>query len=111
MKICDIVGALGAKVICGAADGEYSGVYVGDLLSRAMSHVKAGDLWVTIMVNTNVVAVASLTECAAVLLAEGVELMPDALSAAEENGIVVLSSDRSVYDICTVIHSLEDGQA
>lgn len=109
MKINEIAGALGAKLICGSADGEYSGVYVGDLLSRAMSHVSSGNLWVTIMTNTNVIAVASLTECAAVILAEGVELLPDALAAAEDNGITVLATDKSAYEICTVIHSAGDG--
>lgn len=103
MKLSDLIESLSLKLINGSTDGEYSGVYAGDLLSRAMSHVKAGNVWVTIMANANVIAVASLTEAAAVILAEGVELLPEAKSAAAENGITVFSSKDTVYDICVAI--------
>ncbi len=104
MTLSEIKNILGLTEVTGKADErEWNGVYAGDLLSRAMSHVKADNLWVTIMSNTNVIAVASLTEAAAVILAEGVELIPEAVSAAEENGITVLSSDKTVYELCAKI--------
>lgn len=104
MTVSEIKDRLLLQIICGEADGrEWSGVYAGDLLSRAMSRVKADDLWITIMSNTNVIAVASLTEAAAVILAEGVELLPEALDAARENGITVLSSPCTVYELCANI--------
>ena len=57
-----LVSALSLRKLCGKDTVTYHGVYAGDLLSRAMSHVKAGSLWITIMNNMNVIAVASLTE-------------------------------------------------
>ena len=39
-------------------DREISGVYIGDLLSWVMGRAKAGDAWITIMSNINIVAVA-----------------------------------------------------
>ena len=90
---------LDLKTVCGEMR-DFDGVYAGDLLSRAMSHVEADNLWITIMNNMNVIAVASLTEAAAVLLAEGVALVPEALEAAREKGICVLSSDKTVYELC-----------
>ena len=104
MTLSEIKDRLSLDCVCGSCDGkEWSGVYAGDLLSRAMSHVKADNLWITIMSNTNVIAVASLTEAAAVILAEGVELLPEALDAAKENGIIVLSSTDTVYELCAKI--------
>lgn len=103
MNISDLCEKLSLGVVCGDVRREFCGVYAGDLLSRAMSHVKADNLWLTIMANTNVIAVASLTEAAAVILAEGVELLPDALEAAKENDITVLSSDMTVYELCVKI--------
>lgn len=100
-----IMDALDIRVICGAAD-TFDGVYAGDLLSRAMSHVEADNLWITIMNNVNVIAVASLADAAAVLLAEDVSLTPDALAAAEEKGICVLSAKQPVYDLCAGIAGL-----
>lgn len=104
MKINDICTAIGAKLVCGDASKEFDGVYVGDLLSRAMSHVESDNLWVTIMSNINVVAVATLTEPAAVVLAEGVVLQEDALKSAKENHITLLSTELSAYEICVRLH-------
>ena len=103
MTVNEIVNALSCKVLTGSADKPFDGVYVGDLLSRCMSHVEADNLWITIMNNVNVIAVASLTEAAAVLLAEGVTLVPEALEAAKEKGICVLSSEKTVYELCAGI--------
>ena len=83
MNLTELAARLGLETVAGDTEGrEWHGVYAGDLLSRAMSHVKADNLWITIMSNTNVIAVASLTEAAAVVLAEGVELIPEAMDAA-----------------------------
>ena len=108
MNLTELAARLGLETVAGDTEGrEWHGVYAGDLLSRAMSHVKADNLWITIMCNTNVIAVASLTEAAAVILAEGVELLPEALDAAVDNGITVLSSDKTVNELCIAIHEAE----
>lgn len=109
MLFSDLTVKLSLFPVVGEIPNSFEGVYAGDLLSRAMSRVEAGNLWITIMNNMNVVAVASLTEAAAVILAEGVKLMPEAEEAARENNITVLSSDLSVYEICRVIGSIDKG--
>lgn len=94
---------IGLKAVCGSLDKEICGCYAGDLLSWVMSHAQYGDVWVTIMSNINVVAVASLTECACVIMAEGV--MPDSevLKVAEEKDITVFSDNRSTYELCCLV--------
>ncbi len=112
MNLNDLCARLGLETVAGNTEGrEWRGVYAGDLLSRAMSHVKADNLWITIMSNANVIAVASLTEAAAVILAEGVELLPDALDAAEDNGIIVLSSKHTTFELCAAIYEASRGGA
>lgn len=111
MTVNDILSLIDAAVICGEVNKPFEGVYVGDLLSRAMSHVEADNLFVTIMANTNVIAVASLTEAAAVVLAEGVKLPEDALEAANKNGITVLTSPLTAYELCVKIHGFCSGEA
>lgn len=107
MTLKEIVNKLGLTVINGEPDDTpLNGVYAGDFLSRAMSHVESGNLWITIMSNANVIAVASLTDCLAVLLAEDVQLLPDALNAARNNDIVVLSSGETVFRLCADIDRL-----
>lgn len=107
MKLSELCEKLSLCVITGDTDGaEFDGVYAGDLLSRAMSHVEEDNLWITIMSNVNVIAVASLSGASAVLLAEGVELIPEALTAARERDITVLSSEMTVYELCVKIGEL-----
>lgn len=100
--------ALSLRRAAGEIPSEYTGVYAGDLLSRAMSHVHDGDIWITIMSNINVIAVASLTEAACVILAEGVTMEPAVLAAAEERGVCVLMSDSTVYELCRGLSALEE---
>lgn len=100
MNLSEIIDRLSLRIVTGEADREVDGVYAGDFLSRAMSHIGADDLWITIMNNVNVIAVASLTDAAAVLLAENVALAPDAVEAAKAKDVTVLSSDKSVYELC-----------
>ena len=106
MTVNDIIAVTESKVVCGDTNKEWSGVYVGDLLSRAMSRVKEDNIWVTIMSNVNVIAVATLTEPAAVVLAEDVSLQDDALEGAKENSITVLRSPLSAYEICARLHEI-----
>ena len=104
MTVSEILKVIDAELICGDTDKPFSGVYAGDLLSRAMSHVSADNLFITIMANTNMIAVASLTEAAAVILAEGVKLPEEAIEAAIKNGIIVLTSPLTAYELCVRIH-------
>ena len=103
MKLHSIAEKLQLKLVVGEMPESFEGVYTGDLLSRAMSRVDADNLWITIMNNINVIAVANLTDPAAVILAEGVELFDDARESAEVRGVTVLSCEKSAYEICAVI--------
>ncbi|MHC1694221.1 MAG: hypothetical protein AB9835_02870 [Eubacteriales bacterium] len=89
-----------------APDREVTGGYSGDLLSWVMGRARIGQAWVTIMSNVNVVAVASLTEVAAVIMADGVVPDADALKRAEEQGINLLSSQLETFELCAAISSV-----
>lgn len=90
------------------ADGQrvIEGVYCGDLLSWVMGKANCGDAWITIMSNINVAAVASLSDVACVILAEGVKLDEDALLAVQQKDINVLSSEKSTYQIAVTLGEL-----
>lgn len=87
-------------------DREVNGCYVCDLLSYAMSHAAKDNVWITVQTNINVIAVAVLTEVGCVMLPEG--LAPDEIAAAkaEEEGVVVLSSKLTAYEIITEFNRL-----
>lgn len=91
--------ALGFKPIC-LPDGkrEINGAYVGDLLSWVMGRAQADNAWITIMSNINVVAVASLTDVACVILAEGAQFDKECIDKAVEKNINILASDAPIYE-------------
>ena len=71
MNIKEISEKLGLSFLNEAEPSkEVEGGYCGDLLSFVMSHAKCGDCWFTVMGNVNAVAVAVLSDCAAIVLCE-----------------------------------------
>ncbi len=82
------------------------GVYVGDLLSWVMGRAEADCAWITIMSNTNVIAVASLLDVACVIFAEGVVPDADVVALAKDKGINLLSSDKPSYETAVLLHGV-----
>lgn len=87
-------------------DREINGVYIGDLLSWVMGKAQADNAWITIMSNINTLAVATLTDVACIILAEGVNLEEDVKNAAEAKGINVISTEYSAYDTALALSKL-----
>ena len=75
MKIADMAEMLGLKVLAKGREQEAVGCYIGDLLSRVISRGVSGGVWITIMNNINVPAVALLADIPCILLCEGVQPM------------------------------------
>ena len=106
MTVNDILGTIRGSVICGDVDKRFEGVYVGDLLSRAMSHVESDAIWVTIMSNVNIVAVATLADPACIILSENVEPDADVLARAEQQGVNILATDKATFAVCADLASV-----
>lgn len=70
-----------------------SGGYACDLLSWVISRAGSNDVWFTILNSINVVAVASLADCACVMLTENVGMAPEVLKIAEEKGVTILATE------------------
>ena len=87
-------------------DREISGCYMGDLLSWVMGRAEADNAWITIMTNQNVIAVASLADISAVILAEGVIPEEDIVTLAKNKGVNLLSSKAPAYETATLLFSV-----
>jgi len=100
MTVESLVKECGFEVICmPSPEREPNGAYIGDLLSWVMGKADSGNVWITIMSNINVIAVATLADVSCIVLAEGVTLDADVISAAEAKGVNVLSSPLSAYSV------------
>ncbi len=107
MTVNELCRALDAKSFCLPDGGrEVIGAYAGDLLSWVMGRAQADCAWVTIMSNLNVVAVASLADVACVILAEDVIPDDDALARAKTQGINLIGSPLTSYELCVRLSAL-----
>ena len=106
MKISDIIPLIeavnetpdadtGKEVLCG---------YTCDLLSWVMAHGQEGMAWVTVQTHMNVIAVAVLSDMACVILPEDIRMEKESLQKAADEGMCVLRSPLSGYEICGRLH-------
>src|SRR5689334_22971595 len=74
------------------------GGYSSDLLSCVMAGAKKGYILITLQAHLNIVAVAALTETAAVIITE--DARPDSASIAKANqqGVILLSTPKPTYE-------------
>lgn len=79
------------------------GGYVGDLLSWVMGRAKEENVWITIMSNINVAAVASLADVGLVLFAEGVIPDDSVIKTAESKGVNMASVELPAFEIIKLI--------
>ena len=75
-----------------------------DLLSIAMGRAPAGCAWVTVMGNTNTLAVATLAEAACIIMAEGTALDEVAMKKARDQEITVLATELPVFDAALKVY-------
>ena len=84
-------------------DREIIGGYTGDLLSFVMGNVETDNVWVTIMTNTNIVAVASLADVACIVITEAEELPTEMVESAKIRNINILKTKRNSYEMCALL--------
>lgn len=108
MTVEQLIEKIGFSVISYGTDlsKEISKPFCCDLLSIAMSKLPAQGVWVTVMGNINALAVATLTEAACIILAEGVRLDEPAQEKAKAEGVTVLSTELPVFDAAVLVNNL-----
>ncbi|MBR2323717.1 MAG: hypothetical protein IKA97_02225 [Clostridia bacterium] len=98
MKTVDVIEKMGlTPVVMADGNREIKSAYCGDFLSFSISKQGEACIWFTVMNNVNVAGVASLTDCALIVLCEGV-LPDEALTIrAKMVGINIAKTEKSAY--------------
>ncbi len=111
MKLREIVETLDLKVRCGAdhLDREVTGGFAGDMLSNVIAQSKSGNVWLTMQVHVNIVAVAVLKELAAIILVQGKEPAEDTLKKALEEKVTIIVSDLPAFETAGKLYALGVG--
>jgi hypothetical protein len=101
MTLGDIIEALALEVRAGSdqVDRVVEGGYVSDLLSDVIAGAKEGDVWITLQLHQNIVAVAFLNNLAGIVIVGGREPEPETLEKAEEQGVPIMVSGLPAYEV------------
>lgn len=108
MKLSDLARRLDLKVYAEetALERPVGGGYAGDLLSDVMAHGGKDDLWITIQVHPNIVAVAVLKELAGIVLANGREPAAETLEQARKERVPILGTRMSAFEFAGRLYGL-----
>ncbi|MCK4258039.1 MAG: serine kinase [Halanaerobiales bacterium] len=93
-------------VVRGDLEQEVTGGYISDLLSHVMANGQEGNVWITLQSHQNIIAVGSLINFAAIIVACGMPIDKNTIEKAEKEGITLLSTDEGIYEIAGKINSL-----
>lgn len=108
MKLSRLVSELDLEVRAarGSLENEVTGGYASDLLSDVIGNSREGDIWITLQVHVNVVAVASMKELSGIILVNGREPDGDTIEKAEAEGIPVMVSGLPAFELVGRLYGL-----
>lgn len=108
MKIRDIVKKLDLKVISGEEflEREVSGGYAGDLLSDVLANSKKGNIWVTLQIHQNIIAVAISKELSGIIIVNGRKPEKETLKKAKEEKIPLMISNLLTYEVAGRLYEI-----
>ena len=108
MTLGEVVEALNLEIRTGKDQmgREVKGGYASDLLSDVIAGATEGDLWLTLQLHQNIVAVAFLNNLAGIVVVGGREPNADTLQKAEEQDVPVMVSPLPTYELAGKLYQL-----
>jgi hypothetical protein len=108
VKLTELIQKLNLSVRSakGSLEQEVAGGYASDLLSDVLAHAEEGDLWITLQVHQNIVAVASMKNLAGIILVNGREPERETVEKAEAENVVIMVSELPAFELVGRLYSL-----
>ena len=108
MKLKEIVDKLELKVFTPeiSLDVDVTSGYTSDLLSDVMGNSKKGQVWITLQIHQNIVAVAKLKELAGIILVNDRKPEETTLDKAKEEQVPLMSTTESTFNISGKIYQM-----
>ncbi len=108
MNLAGLVERLDLKVFAGREElaRTVEGGCAGDLLSDIIAHGRKDQVWVTVQIHPNIVAVAVLKELAAIVLAGGREPAEETVARARKERVPILGTALTAFEVAGRLHGL-----
>ncbi|MCD8366394.1 MAG: hypothetical protein LUC83_11500 [Clostridiales bacterium] len=105
MTVKDLIEKNQLEVIhTGDENAEITMPYCCDLLSVAMGNAPEGCAWCTVMANMNTLAVASLADCACIILCCNTNADDNMKLKAVSQDITLLRTDKPIFDMALAVY-------
>jgi hypothetical protein len=107
MKISTIKDLLDAQVVCNE-DGLGRHVYSAcgsDMMSDVLAYVKDQAVLITGLLNAQVVRTAEMMDMNCIVFVRSKMPTAEIIALAEDSGIVVLSTNKRMYEACGILYS------
>ncbi len=99
MRLKEIIEKLLLRVLTAKVnlETEVSGGYTSDLLSDVIANSSGGNLWITLQIHQNIVAVARLKDLAGIIIVNNRQPDSETLKKAEEEKVPLLLTEESAF--------------
>ena len=107
MKISRIQELLSAKVLCCEEnlDKHVYSAFGCDLMSDVLAYVTDQAVLLTGLVNPQVIRTAMMLDMVCIVFVRSKEPSEEMLALAKENGIVMMSTNKTLYNTCGLLYS------
>ena len=107
MKIITMKELLDAEVVCGE---ELLGSHVysacgSDMMSDVLAYVKDQAVLLTGLVNSQVIRTAEMMDMHCIVFVRSKRPSEDMIELARESGVVILCTDKRMYEACGILYS------
>ena len=107
MKISKIKELLDAKVVCceHLLDTEVNSACGSDMMSDVLAFVKDNAVLLTGLVNPQVIRTALMMDMVCIIFVRSKTPNEEMIALAKENGIVMMNTDKTLYNTCGILYS------
>ncbi len=108
LKLKEIVRLLNLEVVVKGKglEEEVRGGYVSDMLSDVMANSQAGNIWITLQVHENIVAIATLKELAGIVVIGDRKPSEMTIKKAENENVTILNTSLSAFELSGKLYKL-----
>ncbi len=107
MKISQIKELLGAKVISGEEhlEKQVYAAFGSDMMSDVLAYVNDQSVLISGLVNPQVIRTAEMMDMICIVFVRGKMPNDEMINLAKESGIVLLATEKRMYDTCGILYS------
>ena len=106
MHLTELVRLLRAEILAPAGDTckEITAVHASDLISRVLAGCSRGALWVTGLLDSQIVNTAELFDLSGIVFVNNRRPSAEIIEQAKQEGILMLCTELTMFETCGILY-------